>query len=49
MIWCIEFSIGGASVTLGNGLRYREMIVIPFENCSSGRSRPVGSIKAETE
>lgn len=22
----------------GNGLRYREMIVIPLENCSAGRS-----------
>ena len=37
MIWWIEFSIGGASFTVGNGLRYREMIVIPLENCSGGR------------
>ena len=38
MIWWIEFSIGGTSFTLGNGLRYREMIVMPLENCSGGRS-----------
>jgi len=42
MIWWIEFSIGGASFTLGNGLRYREMIVIPLENCSGGRSTRIG-------
>ena len=31
--WKIEFSIGGAT-ELGRGLRYREMMVIPLENCS---------------
>lgn len=34
MTWKIEFSIGGALV-LGIGLRYREIMVIPLENCSN--------------
>jgi hypothetical protein len=49
MIWWIEFSIGGASFTLGNGLRYREMIVMPLENCSGGRSTRIGCNKVEVE
>lgn len=34
MTWKIECSIGGA-FEFGSGLRYSEMIVIPFENCST--------------
>ena len=49
MIWWIEFSIGGASFTLGNGLRYREMIVIPLENCSGGRSTRIGWDRVRVE
>jgi hypothetical protein len=32
--WKIELSIGGA-FPVGSGLRYNEMMVIPFENCSA--------------
>lgn len=31
--WKIELSIGGAT-ELGRGFRYRDMMVIPLENCS---------------
>jgi hypothetical protein len=34
MTWWIECSMGGAR-ELGTGLRYIEMMVIPFENCST--------------
>ena len=33
MTWKMECSIGGAC-ELGSGLRYREIIVMPLENCS---------------
>ena len=49
MIWWIEFSIGGASITLGNGLRYREMMVIPLENCSGGGSTRIVRNRVEAE
>jgi len=32
--WKIECSMGGALVA-GSGHRYMEMIVMPFENCST--------------
>jgi len=32
--WNIELSIGGA-FPVGSGLRYKEIIVTPFENCSA--------------
>ena len=34
MTWKIECSIGGAFAP-GSGLRYNEMMVMPFENCSA--------------
>ena len=37
MTWKIECSMGGALV-LGRGLKYREIMVIPLENCSRGQN-----------